>query len=147
MGRKKFIEKLTETERLTLEAGWQHGRSPDFRNRCQMLLLNDRGYEVSEIADVLQVTPITVYNNLKAWHQQGLMGIVRKKGQGRKAQLSKDNAVHVAAVQQAVEQDAQKIAVVLEDLAQQLGIQPMSKWTLKRFLKKLTLSGNASEKA
>jgi len=146
MGRKKFIERLTETERMMLEGGWKHGRSPDFRNRCQLLLLNDRGYESTQIADVLQVTPITVYNTLKAWHNQGLMGILRKKGQGRKAYLSKSNEAHVAAVQQAVEQDAQKIAVVLEDLAQQLGIQPMSKWTLKRFLKKLTLSGNASEK-
>lgn len=146
MGRKKFIEKLTETERLMLESGWKKGGSADFRNCCQMILLNDRGYEAKQIADVLQVDVITVYNNLKVWKKWGILGIIRKKGQGRKARLSRSNPAHVAAVKKAVEVDAQKIDVVLEDLAQQLGIAPISGWTLKRFLKKLATPGNASEK-
>jgi len=145
MGRKKFIEKLTEAEREMLQEGLKHGRSMDFRHRCQMILLNDRGYEAQQIADILEVSLITVYHNLQSWQTHGIVGLIRKKGQGRKPRLSKSNAQHVQAVSQAVDQQAQKIELVLEELSEQLGIPAFSRWTLQRFLKKLTTSGNASE--
>ena len=54
-----------------LESGWKKGGSADFRNRCQMILLNDRGYEAKQIADVLQVDVITVYNNFEGLEKGG----------------------------------------------------------------------------
>lgn len=147
MGRKKFIEKLTDPERVTLQAGWKRGRSSDFRNRCKMLLLNDQGYTAVQIADILEVNALTVYKTMRAWKANGLSGLIRKRGQGRKPRLDKNDARQVAVVTQAVENNPQHIAVVLEDLSTQLGIEKVSIWTLQRFLKKLTSSGNASAKA
>lgn len=142
--RKKFIEKLSDTELITLEEGHKYGKSADFRQRCQMLTLSNRGYEVKQIVDVLEVCPQTVYSILKAWQEQGIAGLIRRKGQGRTPNLQLDNARHVEAVKKAVENHSQSSNLILEELYASLDIKPMSKRNLRRFLKKVATVGSDS---
>lgn len=44
--KKKFVVELSERESVALEQGHEYGISVDFRQRGQMLLLSNRGYEV-----------------------------------------------------------------------------------------------------
>lgn len=144
-GRKKYIDSLAETETETLEQGHKYGQAYDFRQRCQMLLLSNKRYEVKQIVDVLAVCPQTVYSTMKSWRAAGIAGLIRKKGQGRKATLQLDNEQHVKALHKAVEKHAQNSEQILEELYAQLAIAPMSKRSLQRFLKKAATAGNASE--
>jgi transposase len=142
--RKKFVEQLSEAEILTLDQGYKYGRSVDFRQRCHMLLLSNQGYEVKQIVDVLKVCPQTIYSVLKAWEKQGLSGLIRKQGQGRTAKLQVDNAHHVEVVKKAVEKHSQSSDLILEELYAELDIEPMSKRSLRRFLKKVATAGSDS---
>lgn len=142
--RKKFVEELSEAELVTLEQGHKYGKSVDFRQRCQMLLLSNRGYEVKQIVDVLEVCPQTVYSILKGWEKQGIAGLIRRKGQGRRPNLQLDNARHVEAVKKAVEKHSQSSDLILEELYAELDIKPMSKRNLRRFLKKVATAGSDS---
>lgn len=142
--KKRFVEELAETESITLEQGFKYGKSVDFRQRCQTLLLSNRGYEVKQIVDVLEVCPQTIYSTLKAWEVEGLAGLIRKKGQGRKPTLQVDNVQHVEAVNKAVEKHAQSSSLILEELYAELDIEPMSNRSLRRFLKKVATAGSGS---
>lgn len=142
--KKRFVEPLTETEVITLAQGYKYGKAVDFRERCQTLLLSHRGYEVKQIADVLKLSAQTIYTTLNSWEGQGLAGIIRKKGQGRKATLQLDNVRHVEAVHKAVNKHAQSSTQMLEALYAELDIAPMSKRSLLRFLKKMATAGSDS---
>lgn len=145
MSRKKiFIESLTEIERSNLEQGHKYGPSADFRNRCQMILLSHRGFEVKEIATALGVCAHTVYANIKNWRANGLPGLIRRRGQGRKPRLRTDNEQHVQAVHKAVKNHPQNTSQMLEELYEVLDIEPVHERTLRRFLKKWATSGSAS---
>lgn len=143
--KKRFVEALTDMEQYTLEQGFKYGPAPDFRQRCQILLLSYKGYEVKQIINMLDVSPHTVYSAMKSWREEGIAGLIRKKGQGRKATLQADNARHVEVTHKAVEKHAQNSRQILEELYSELDIAPMSKRSLQRFLKKLATAGRDSE--
>lgn len=143
--RKRFVKTLTDTEQSTLEQGFKYGPAPDFRQRCQILLLSHKGYEAKPITNMLDVSSHTVYSAMKSWREDGIGGLVRKKGQGRKAILQADNAQHVEATRKAVEKHAQNSSRILEALYAELDIAAMSKRSLQRFLKKVATPGSGSE--
>jgi hypothetical protein len=78
--KKRFVKALSDTEQYTLEEGFKYGSAPDFRQRCQILLLSNKGYEVKQIINLLDVSPHTVYSTMKSWREDALGGLVRKKG-------------------------------------------------------------------
>lgn len=143
--KKRFVEKLLKSELETLEQGFKNGKSADFRQRCQILLISYRGFEVKQIVDALNINSQTVYSTLKAWNEQGLAGLIRKKGQGRKPILELDNPIHVKTVKEAVEKHAPDYHQVLKELYAKLNIEEMSLKSLTRFLKKLELTECKSE--
>ncbi|MEK6479753.1 helix-turn-helix domain-containing protein [Catalinimonas sp. 4WD22] len=67
--KKRLVEALTDTEQCTLEQGFKYGPAPDFRQRCQILLLSHKGYEVKQIINMLDVSPHTVYSTMKSWRE------------------------------------------------------------------------------
>jgi len=145
MSRKKtFVESLSAIEASNLEDGYKYGSGPDFRKRCQIILLSHRGFEVKEIVTALRVCAQTVYTSIGNWKAYGIPGLIRRPGQGRKANLRADNAEHVKAVKKAVKQHPQDTSQMLEELYEALDIEPMSERTLRRFLKKWVTSGSAS---
>lgn len=82
---------------------------------------------------------------MKSWRVDGVSGLIRKKGQGRKAILQADNARHVEVTHKAVEKYAQNSKQILQDLYAELDIASMSKRSLQRFLKKSAADAVATD--
>lgn len=129
---KKFI-KLTQEEQVTLQEGRKNHFSYQFRDRCQCLLLSNEGKEVKELAQILQVSTITIYNWFKRWAEKGLVGLLNAKGQGRKDILLASDG---AKIKEKVQAHCQQLKVAREELKKELN-KEFSDKTLKRFLKKL----------
>ena len=142
MGRKsKFIEKLTEEERIALQKGYSHGKSPLFRRKCHCILQSNTGKTTKELASFFQVSKISILKWLGQWEKEGLQGLQLKPGRGRKAKLKTDNAAHVKLVKTLIEKECQNLNPVVAKVSDQLDIS-LSKKTLKRFLKNLNTGGN-----
>lgn len=136
MGRKRHIQ-LADLEQLTLQEGLKNHPKHEFRRGCQALLWNHKGWALKTIAAALEVCSQSVSNWLTAFEQDGLVGLMRQKGQGRKPILSITNTVHQQALSKAVDAHYQDAGRIQAHLQAALG-QPMSRDTVKRFLKKTT---------
>ena len=136
MGRKRCIE-LTDYEQLTLREGLKYHPKHEFRRACQALLWSHKRLAAKAIASQLDICQQTVSNWLTAFEEQGLVGLMRQKGQGRRPILSITNQAHQQALDKAVTAHYQDAGRIQADLQVALG-QPMSRDTVKRFLKKMT---------
>ena len=143
MSRKEKHIALTETERLTLREGSKYHPKPEFRVKCQGLLLNHTGMGFKAIATHFGVNHNTVGNWVKAWETVGIAGLCRKNGQGRKLILSINNAVHTDLLDKTVETHRQNVKAIRSELVKELA-RPMSSDTVKRFLKKILTVGDES---
>ncbi|MVM36527.1 helix-turn-helix domain-containing protein [Spirosoma sp. HMF3257] len=139
MGRKRCIE-LTESEQITLREGIKYHAKHEFRRCCQALLWSAKGWSVKAIATELEVCQVSVSSWLTNWQNQGLVGLMRQKGQGRRSILSVTNTAHQQALKQAVSTHYQDAGRIKTDLEKALG-QSMSRDTVKRFLKKTITLG------
>ncbi|KAB7730003.1 helix-turn-helix domain-containing protein [Rudanella paleaurantiibacter] len=101
MGRKRHID-LTDTEQLTLQEARKNHPKHEFRRSAQALLWNHKGWAVKTIAQALDVCSQTVSNWLTTFEQEGLVGLRRQKGQGRRPILSIVKPTHQQALTKAV---------------------------------------------
>ncbi|MGZ8161114.1 MAG: helix-turn-helix domain-containing protein, partial [Methylobacter sp.] len=62
---------LNAAERLTLQELSVHPRYADFRRRALGVLALAKGHPLPLVADILGVTPQTVYHWSKAWRTRG----------------------------------------------------------------------------
>ena len=143
MSRKtKYID-LTESERITLREGSKHHPKSEFREKCQALLLNRSGLPIRQIAFYLGVNHNSLGKWIKAWEKVGIVGLNRKTGQGRKPILSVSNSRQVGILDKAVNKHSQNVKAIQAELIQALD-KPLSIDTVKRFLKKIVIPGDAS---
>lgn len=129
---KKFVQ-LSREEIITLQEGIKNGAAHLFRKRCQCLILSNEGYEVKDLAEVLDLSPITIYGWLKRWEQGGIVGLRDKVGRGRKPILSPRD---LAQVKRCVQENAQQLRLVRGHLKAELE-RDFSEKTLRRYLKNL----------
>jgi len=96
--KKRFIEKLSETEIIALTEGYKKGKTHTYRNRCKGILLSYEGWECSEISEFFDVSLVTVYSWLNRWEKGGIESMSDKEGRGRKPllNLSKEDHVEIA---------------------------------------------------
>ena len=144
---KKFVEKLSTEEIATLEQGQKYGPSPDFRQRCQGILLSHQGYEMKQISDILGCGYLAVTRWIKKWETTGLGGLIRKSGQGRPRKLLLNDPEHVATVKEVTKEHAQNSRQILEEVKTKLEITNLSTKSLHRFLKKIVIDGSDSAEA
>ena len=104
--RKRFI-KLIQTDREALREGFKKGKKATYRQRCHFILLSDQGYEIQQIAELYEVSRQLVARWFDRYEDQGIEGLHTQKGQGEKPILRIDNAAHVSAVKELVEQHPQ----------------------------------------
>lgn len=135
----RFV-KLTDAELITLQEGHKNGSQFQFRNRCQCLILSNHGKTVSELAQLFEVSNITIYSWFDRWEEKGIVGLLNGKGQGRKPILSVQNPKHVSAVKAAASKNAQSVKAVVAELETALE-EKMSVDTVKRFFKNLVSVG------
>lgn len=136
MSRKQRYISLIESEAITLRFGSKYHFKHEFRERCQALLLSNKGWSIKQLAEHFEVVPHRVGRWFSDWESNGLMGLMRQSGQGRKTILGLDNQVHTQALAQAVHQYYQDVGRIKAELQTQLQLE-MSNDTVKRFLKKI----------
>ena len=139
--KKRYIEKLTKEEKISLEKGYRIGKSHVFRRKCQCILLSNTGSSVEELAILYQVRTRTIYDWFNRWEQEGLEGLKLKPGRGRPTKLSAENAKQVKVVKQLIENEPKNLNRVVAQVETELAIE-LSKKTLIRFLKNLNTHGN-----
>lgn len=84
---KRFIQ-LTSKETVTLQEGMKNGTAHLFRKRCHCLILSSEGYQVRDLAQVLDVSSNTIYEWFNRWEKKGIVGLRDLPGKGRKPILS-----------------------------------------------------------
>ena len=145
MGRKaKYIEKLTEAQKSSLQKGYSYGKSPLYRRKCHCILLSNRGKKASELSDFFQVSHQSIIVWLNAWEKEGIAGLKLKPGRGRKPKLKQKDAKHLEVVKTLIENEPKNLSRVTAQIETELNIQ-VSKKTLKRFLKNLNTNGSGLE--
>lgn len=80
--------KLTSLERTTLENGYRNHPKHHFRQRCQALLLSDKGWSCKEIANLFDIRTRTLYTWMDRWEHMGLVGLMILPGRGLKPLLN-----------------------------------------------------------
>lgn len=139
--KKRYIEKLTEDQKSSLEKGYKTGKTHLYRTKCRCILLSWQGKSVPELEQMLEFSRHSIYKWFTAFEEQGLSGLKLKPGRGRKPKLCVDNEQQVKQIKKALKKDAQNLDQLLDELKQVYQIQ-MSKRTLRRFLKALVTDGN-----
>lgn len=83
--------KLTQEELLTIkECQAKHPKSHVRKKSLALLLLSEEG-TIPNISTKLDVQTRTIYSWLDNWEANGIIGLFRQKGSGRKPLLSIDN--------------------------------------------------------
>jgi transposase len=141
MSRKKRFINLTDLQKCSLQKGYKTGKSHLFRRKCQCILLSDEGKTVAELSKLFGVSAISIYNWLNSWESGGIEGLKLKPGRGRPAKLRADDQKQVKIVKTLVENEPKNLNRVVGQVQSQLGIE-VSKKTLQRFLKRLTIAGS-----
>ena len=141
MGRKVKSIELNIYQRAELEEGYKTGRSI-FSKRCHMILLKSESKSSKEVASLLMTNEVSVNQWLARYKEQGIEGLKTKSGQGRKPILNKQTDEQK--VKAIVKKERQRLKLAKTELESDLNKQ-FSLKTLKRFLKKLTADGNASD--
>ena len=139
---KRYIE-LSKSEEETLRSGSKYHGKHEFRQRCQALLLSKKGRSIKQLAEHFEVGAHSLTNWFNDWEKQGLVGLMRQRGQGRKAILGLDSRPHTQALARAVDQHYQDVGRIKAELEVQLELE-MSHDRVKRFLKKIISPTTAS---
>lgn len=146
MGRKnKYIETLTEEQKASLHKGYSYGKSPLLRKKCHCILMSHSGKNKTELSSFFQVSEHSILQWFKLWEKNGIEGLTLKAGRGRKAKLDIKKSNHVEKVKLLIENEPKNLNKVQAQIAQDLGVD-VCKRTVKRFLKNLNTSTNASPK-
>ena len=142
--KKRFIEKLTKTEKSSLEQGHRSGKSHIFRRKCQCILLSHSGHSVNELSKLYGITRYSIYKWFDSWEASGIEGLKLKPGRGRPKKLNIKSKKQVKQIKKLVENEPKNLTRVVGQIKSALGID-LSKKTLTRFLKNLNTNGNGSE--
>jgi len=142
--KKRYIKKLTEEQKSSLEKEYKTGTTHTYRRKCRSILLSNSGKSIPEIAEQLETTAHSIYIWFNAYEKGGLDALKLKPGRGRKPKLSIDNEVQVSKIKKSLTKDAQNLNQLLAELEEAFSLS-MSKKTLKRFLKNLVTDGNVSD--
>lgn len=138
--RKRYIKFIESAEETTLKEGFSHHPKAEFRQKANALLMSHKGLSIDFIAHFCDVNINTVGKWFTAWEKEGIVGLMRQSGQGRKPILKVSNAEHIEALDKAVETHYQDVKGIQKALESQLQT-PMSQDTVKRFLKKIITHG------
>jgi len=135
-------QRLTDEEERTLKELRVASQVPHrVRDRAHMVLLNARGWNAPELAEIFDCQEDTVRRTLKRWQTQGLGGLWEAKGRGRKRTYSEADW---SCVEQwlKVDERTYNSAQLSQKLAKERHVK-LSKGHIQKLLKKRGTGGNA----
>jgi transposase len=130
----RFIN-LTKEEKETLEQGSRNHDKPYFRQRCESLLLSNRGYQVGQMASLFQTRTHTIRQWMDNWLEKGLCGLYIQAGRGRKAAIKASESQLIDSIKAEIALNPQDLDGVALAIEQKWGLL-LSKEQIKRFIKK-----------
>jgi len=142
----RYIKKLTAEQKEELTNGYKKGLNHPFRIHCRSILLSNSGVSVPEISQRLQVSQTSIYKWFNRWESEGIEGLKIRKGRGRKRKLEIENEDHVKQVKQSLSRENRNLTQLKSELESSLGF-PISKVTIRRFLKRLVTDTSDFENA
>ena len=116
-----------------MQEGMKNGTAHLFRKRCHCLILSNEGYEVKDLAQILDLSANTIYEWLNRWEIKGVVGLRDKVGRGRKPILTSSD---FAQVKRRVQENAQQLRLARLELKEDLE-RDFSEKTLRRYIKNL----------
>jgi transposase len=131
----RYIGKLSDEEKITLEEGYRNHKKLHFRNRCKSLLMSSDGYTVPEIARFFKVRTRTIYEWYNRWEKMGLVGLMILPGRGGSAPLDNCTPKDITMIKEAISEHPQNLRNVCKDISKKLGFE-ISEQMLRRFIKK-----------
>lgn len=85
----KKVNKISEAEKKNLEEIKRNHTKYRERERARGILLSYRGYSPKEIAEIFEISDRMVYKWIDNFNENGIIGVMTQKGQGRKPILKK----------------------------------------------------------
>ena len=71
----RYVRKITEDQVHYLREISRHSRNYRERERAKAILLSYKGYNVTVLSDIFEVSRGTITNWLDAWENRGLTGL------------------------------------------------------------------------
>jgi hypothetical protein len=71
----RYITKITEEQVEHLRQVSRHSRNYRERERAKAILLSFKGYNVTVLSDIFEVSRGTITNWLDAWEERGVFGL------------------------------------------------------------------------
>ena len=117
-------------------------KSFQVRNRAHCILLRNQGWTMKKIAETFFKSEKTIFNWIKTWDKNGLVGLYNRKGQGRKPTFNQEEK---AEIKSWVEKNPKNLKKVLGKIEEKWS-KKISKKTLTRILKSLKMSWHRMRK-
>jgi len=111
-------------------------KSFQVRNRAHCILLRNQGWTMKKIAETFFKSEKTIFNWIKTWEKNGLVGLYNRKGQGRKPTFNQEEKTEIKSW---VEENPKNLKKVLGKIEEKWP-KKISKKTLTRILKSLKMS-------
>ena len=99
MGSSRIFQ-LTEAEVESVREAIHHDPRPEVRQRATAIHLLHLGYKPADVAEMIAVTPATIYNWWQRWQSNGIEGLANCARSGRP---SKADARYVALLEENLE--------------------------------------------
>ena len=80
---KQLNYQLNEKELKEIEAAQRSGKGPQVRVRATGIHLLHQGKKPAEVAELLNVSPATIYNWHESWRKEGIAGLADRARSGR----------------------------------------------------------------
>lgn len=144
MGRQHTFLSIDSEAEAALERIYKSAKTHSERQRHHAVLLNARHHKISEIAVLLGVALVSVQKWCQQYRNEGLAGLASAPYLGKTPKLSWSNETHVQIVQKHLSEDGRKLDALQSELSAFLD-GPISKDTLKRFLKKTAIRTNDTD--
>ena len=137
----KFVSHLMPAVKETLEEARQFHPSNRARQRAHAILLSEKSYTLSQLADIFEVSLATVSHWIDDWESDGLIGLKDKAKSGRPLSLSQSE---VERFRKYVDENPHQLKQAIIRLEDEIG-KGLSIDTYKRALQKNFVPLEATE--
>jgi len=132
----KFVNSLTDAEKITLESMYNNHPLPMTRKRAQSILLSNQSYSIPYISEIVSACRQSISSWITNWDEIGLLGLIENIRTGRPRKLSIEDENN--AIEKIIE-EPRSIKKVLADITTKTGVT-ICKETLRRICKRAGLS-------
>ena len=138
-----FIREINPLSLKLLERIYRQSRHHQVRQRAPCLMLASQGIKVEKLMTTLNASYKTIYNWLKRWETEGMIGLYNKPGRGRKRTF---NQAQEETIRAWAKQEPRPLKQVQQKVKAAWNIETSTE-TIKRILKTFSMSWHRLRRA